>query len=280
MQKLRIWILIVLAWFFVLLNIERFHEPINISTFVYVLAMILSLGVVAIPPMHDRTTGVLAAGALAIFLLLKLALGYQVAGQMLPITITEAFAICFSVLVTHRLAWSIRQFEQSVLELNGLINVNEGMDFDGLQDGIYREVRRARNFKRPLSIVAINAPLNVEDSALDQLIAEVQRSTKLQYLQARLIELIGSDLNDSDILSIRDGKFLLVLTEADRSRAEEISRKVIARIEKFVGRPVKSGIASFPDDEITLTGLLSRADAELELPDNFRQNQDSELIAS
>lgn len=264
MQKLRIWILIALGWFFVLLNIERYHEPINISSFVYVLAMVLCLGIVVVPPMRDRTTGGLVAGSVMILLLLKWALGYQLAGQMLPITITEGLAITVSVLVAHRVSWSIRQFEESVLKLNDIQHTIDGLGFDEMQNQAYREVRRARSFDRPLSVLTIDVPFNADNPVIDQLIIEAQGKRRIEQMRASVIEIVSEELNDSDLLTLRDGKLVLFLTETDGDRAQMVCENVVSQVEAFTGCQVRSGIASFPDEETTLTGLLSRSEADLD----------------
>jgi uncharacterized membrane protein YhaH (DUF805 family) len=262
MNRLRIWIFICLVWFFALLNIERFHEPINISSFVYVLAMFLCLCVIIVPPMRDRTTSGILVFGLIVFIVLKYVLGYQIAGQHLPITITEGLAIFVSVLVAHRVTLSIHDFETSVVKLTSIGELDEAVDFQHVQQRMYREVRRAREYDRPLSVVSIDIPDEIDNLAMDKLIVEVQEKTRMRHLRAHLLSLIANDLNDSDIVSIRDGKFLLVLTESDKKHATEVSNRLVSRIRDFLKCDVRYGIASFPEEEVTLSGLLGRAESE------------------
>ena len=48
MARLRLWIAATLGWLLVFFNIERFHEPINLASFVYVLAAAVAMVTVAI----------------------------------------------------------------------------------------------------------------------------------------------------------------------------------------------------------------------------------------
>ncbi len=263
MRKLRFWMSASLAWFFVLFNIERFHEPINISSFVYVLAFVLALLIVGVPPMRNRATWALVAVSLVVFVVLKQLLQYQLLGASTPLTVTEAVIITVSVLLANKVAWSIQQFEKSVLEITALNIAKNALDFGEVQVDIYREVRRARNFQRPLSVVAIETPQLDNQIAIDGLLEEVQRQTKQRYLHSQVAQLISSEISDSDILSLRDDHFVLVLTESNVKRAEQIAQRISERLRNSLTCHIRTGIASFPDEEMTLAALLTRAEENL-----------------
>jgi len=48
MIRLRFWIAATLVWLLGFYNIERFHEPLNIASFVYVLAAVVAIAIVVV----------------------------------------------------------------------------------------------------------------------------------------------------------------------------------------------------------------------------------------
>ena len=103
MTKLRIWIAATVAWLLVFFSVERFHEPINFASFVYVLASAAAITVVIVPRRNTSSLRFLLFGTLGLHLVLKVVLGYQILGPSLPITVTEATALLITVLLAQRI---------------------------------------------------------------------------------------------------------------------------------------------------------------------------------
>ena len=102
MTKLPIWIAATIAWLLLFFSVERFHEPINLASFVYVLASAVAITVVALPRRNSSSLRTLLLGTLCLHLGLKLALGYQILGPSLSITVTEAAGLLITVLLAQR----------------------------------------------------------------------------------------------------------------------------------------------------------------------------------
>ena len=79
----------------------------------------------------------------------------------------------------------------------------------------------------------------------------------------QLVDVLASTVDDFDLIAQNEGHFYLLLTESDGSRAGQVVAQVTERVRDVFGAGVDVGVASFPDEEVTLTGLMKRAEARL-----------------
>jgi hypothetical protein len=253
-----------------LFNVERLYAPLNIASVVYVLAAVSVLVVLLWP--NDRKAGlaVLLAAAAVALVLVKLSLGYPIGRSHLPITVTEYAAIAISILLARRVAAAIEEFEQATLRSMTSHLVDRSQAFQQGQADLYREVRRARQHRRPLSLL-IMAPLESPDAdVLDRFTTEAIRKMGKRYVTARLADLLSRKLKDCDLISEQNGRFVVLLPETRAKRASAVSMELQRLAQTELNLKVKIGHAVFPDDEVTLVRLLDRAEAIMrgeELPD-------------
>ena len=255
MTKLRFWIAVSVAWLLLFYNIERFHEPINIASFVYVYAAVIAMLLVAIRQLH-RVQPALLLGAILIGLLaLKWLRGYEVLGSSLALTITEACAMTITLLISWAIAQSISQFEQGAAEILSL----SLPDFITSQVEFYQEVRRARQFRRPLSLLTI-APQGAATSIeINRFLEEIQHKTVTNYTNARLRDLIASNTKDCDIMAYCDDHFVVMLPEVNSQEATQVAQRLRSAARESLGLELQVGDAVFPEEEVTLSGMLVRA---------------------
>jgi hypothetical protein len=263
MTKHRLFLASLLVWLAVLFNLERVHEPINIASFVYVLAGVLAAAVVVLPPMRKATLGGLATLSVVLLVLLKLLLGYEVVGAGLPLTVTEASALLITVALAHQIARQARRFETSAAELAAIRWQAHPKSFNDAQAEMYQELRRARNFDRRLSVVALEPTSESVTLSVDSMIEEVRREMVQRYVQARLTDCLQKEVQDFDLVTSINGRFLLVLPERSSEEAQEVTRRLAERVQDELGLRLRIGTAAFPEDEITLTGLVERAEADM-----------------
>jgi hypothetical protein len=265
MNKLRGWISALLLWLLFFYNIERFHEPINLASFVYVYAAAVAIAVVAVRRFRTWSSGWLLAAAVVVLLIIKASRGYVVLGHGLPLTITECCAIGVTLFLARGIAASIHEFERGALDVMTLQLNGSALAFETGQTEIYREIRRAREFARPLTMVALTSRGTSTSAAINRLLEEVQRLTIRRYVDARLADLLANETRDCDIVTQRDDHFVLVLPEADRARAASVAEHLKSAAQEKLGLQLEAGVATFPDEEVTLTGLLERAVAQMRM---------------
>ena len=131
-----------------------------------------------------------------------------------------------------------------------------------------RELTRARRYKRPASLVAVEVtPADCENLRLELLRDDAAESPAFERLQvrnllhARLATLLGAELRETDVAAFgpKNGLFYILLPEADRSHAEALGRRLQEAFHSSTGATLAMGVALFPDEELVVRELLGRA---------------------
>lgn len=132
--------------------------------------------------------------------------------------------------------------------------------FEQGRNEIYREVRRAREHGRPLTLVSLTLPApNMQTPAtISQL---VDRQVELRVAQQAVAEALRPHLSECDTITARGEELIILLTETDGARAAEVVAQARADVQMKVEIDIEVGWASFPDDEVTFVGLAERAAA-------------------
>lgn len=266
MTQLRWSLAMLLGWCCLLFNLERLLEPIDIASFVYVLCGLMAIAIVTMPVMRSAELVRLVGASLLLFVLLKLALRYEILGASLPLTVTEAVAIVVTVALAQRIARQAHRFEHTAAEVAALRWQTRPQSFDEGQTDMYRELRRARRCSRPLSVIALEPTSTSLNLSVDRLIEEVRREMVERYVEARLADAVQSEIHDGDQVASFDGRLIVMLSESDHEHAHATMQRLAQRVRRELGIELRLGAASFPDDEVTLTGLVERAEAEMAVP--------------
>lgn len=264
MNKLRWQCAAFYGWMFAFYNIERLHEPINLASFVYPLATAVALPIILVRWFHQRPAWSLLAALIPIVLLCKAALGYDLAGAALPLTVTELCAVALTVLLAHQIGRSLEDFYEAVATAVCVRWTDRALPFTEGQAEIYREIRRARRFHRPLTLLTVSATRQSLELSLNRLIEEVQQLTVRQYAMARIGDLLAAETKDCDIITYRDGEFVALLPETQPGQVAELSERLAQAALEKLGIQLKIGASSFPDEEVTFVELLQRAEEAME----------------
>ncbi|MBC8353565.1 MAG: hypothetical protein H8E66_16320 [Planctomycetes bacterium] len=259
MTKLRIRTSALLVWLLLFFNIERFHAPINIASFVYVLAAIVSIAIVMLRRQNGIAFGTVVSTTLVAFLVSKWLLGYQILGTALPLTVTEACSLLTTASFARLIAQAMHDFESNAQQVLHMHFDSDTPELAASQTQLYKEVRRARRHNRPLSILALNASNATNPELLNRFIEEVQRRGIRKYIDARLAQVITSCISDCDILVYSDDCFFVMCPEIVGEEAEEVSSRLKEAVRQELGVTLNIGSASFPEQEVTLGGLLEKA---------------------
>jgi hypothetical protein len=280
MRRLHIWFGIAIVWLFLLYNVERLQEPIHIAFFVYPFTAVTALWVLATPWRRIPLFWWLAL-PLPAYVALKLGLGYPLAGSELPLTVTEVCAIELTVLIARRVALALADIGETASRL--LVGSHDAVapPFESGQIEIYRELRRARRYQRPVSLLSIAVGDGMPQASRDRLLDELQREHLERYTLGQLGRLLAERTKDSDVITRRDDHFVAVLPETRREAAEEIARRLAAEAAEKLGLTLHVGLSSFPDEEVTFEKLLERAESERRrVEPAFRVDEAADEVAS
>jgi GGDEF domain-containing protein len=264
------WIALFFVWLFVLYNIERLHKPINLASFVYVLAGLTAVPFIVFAPLARLPAVGLLIVTVPLTIGLKARFGYSIGGTQLPLTITEIAAVWVTTALALQLGRSLQELRNSALNTL-LVHLRDRTQvFEHGQSELYREVRRARNHRRPLALLAISATDQSIEVAIDRFTRELHEECVHSYVSARVAELLSEEMKDCSVVSHHGEHFVTVVPEADRESAMVIADKLKRSARDKLGLELSIGISLFPDEEVTFVQLLERAQAQLE----SRQRQD------
>ncbi len=278
MKKMRFLIAILVIWLFLFYNVERLSESADFTTAAYILVPAVAVSAILIPRLHKVPLGVLLTVPVVMFLVLKNWLEGHVGGAILPMTITEVCTITLTILLVRRVNAEVREFERAV---NHITIGDAGKLSDPLstsQVEMYRELRRARRFSRPLAMMAIGVEDRLMQVALDRMVQEVQQSMMKRYVLSGIAKTLCDELDDHNIIAHSNGHFLVLLPEVtaeELARLADDLRKVVA---ERVGVAPQVGTASFPDDTATFDSLVRKAIGEMKREqelERFLQSQQS-----
>jgi GGDEF domain-containing protein len=263
MRELRLWLSLMLVWFFCLYNVERMHAPINLASFVYVLATLVALVVVAMPSLRRVHVAWLLLAPMPFFFAMKAYLGYMIFGSNIPLTVTEIVAIVITILLARKIAHGLDEFLEAVQSSMIRHLEDSSRPFEVGQYDIYREIRRARAHHRPLSLMAISPNGGSVQVMRNELIEQIQRESVGRYVRSQVANLLAQETRESDVITEREGYFVTVLPETTSEDAQRFAHRLKQNSEKQLGLGLRVGLASFPDQEVTFEQLLARAAGEM-----------------
>jgi GGDEF domain-containing protein len=196
-------------------------------------------------------------------LVVKYVFRYPVAGPGLPITVTESCALAVTILLARWVAATFEALRMAVFG-NLLSDLSSRAHaFEAGQSELYREVRRARSFERPLAFLAVAPTLGSFEAAKDRFTEEVMLRMQRQYVSARVADLLSRRLKDCDVIALRNGHFIAALPETDGDMARTVSQQLQTEARKELGIELSVGVCACPDEEATFVGLLERAEEEM-----------------
>lgn len=264
MKLIRVRVVILICWLAVFYSLERLLESINESRFTYTIALIMVLVALLIPHVTKLRIWLLLAIAIPPMVIYKVLSGSLATRFSIPIVFME---ICFISLATLLALWinsAIEEFENSIEKITMGSHVNSSEAEAEGQALLYREVRRARNHQRPLTLMKVEIDENSIEIVLDRMVQEAQQIMKKQYALSNVSKTLCDKLEDSDIIVQKKDYFLIILPETKPENIPGLIDRLQKQVSEKVGVNLKIGTASLPRDGLTLEGLLNKASLDLQ----------------
>ena len=263
MKNLRYSFVAICAWFFFFYNIEKLFGVVNIATFVYVLVLVYAVLIILLRPLQRIPLYGLLLLSLLPYIILKIEAGRAIMGTGLPIAVTEICAIWITVVLIRQMSTGLEGFRESITKLT-VGRLEKGTDpFDTGQSQIYQEIRRARRYQRPATLLAIGASEHSLQISLDRFVKDAQYEIVDKYVEARIANFLSTELGDLNIILQRDDHFIVLLPEADRDEALEIMNRLRTDGQESLGFDLQIGVATFPEEAVTFETLLQNAEEEM-----------------
>jgi len=263
MKNLRFWLVILCVWMFGLYNLERWNESINLASFIYIYTIMCVGGVLLVGRFQRVSVHWILLAALVPYFLLKRVYGYPLGGPHLPITIAEISTMWITILIARQVGLRVSEFQEALSELVQSKFFNGTHTFDTGQGLLYREIRRARLYERPATLISIALTGDSAQASLNHLIQKAQKEMATQFICAQIAKLLAEELPDCDVIAQRDDHFIILMPEISGTDANEIVAKLMQSGMENLGIAFKVGVATFPEEAVTLESLLEMAETNM-----------------
>ncbi len=256
----RLWLAGMIAGMIMIISAPILFPGVLIHSWTILVIAILAVSGIFVPCRWvPWLTGSAVACNVAFSLLLSSEVAFMAWGTLL-----EASAVTFAGLLSYRIGSHLHQLEKALLQT---MLIRHGVNLQSqetVQKEMEREIRRARRFERPLSLLCIESKNVSAEVELHDYLKQIVSQLENQIRKGQIAELFASQTKANDILSFHNGKFLILLPETEKQQAEALAQRLNLLCEQNLKLSIQTTAASFPGDELTLSGLISRtADSKL-----------------
>lgn len=260
MARLRVWTTILIVWLIFLFNIERINSPINIRDYTYVFVAITAVVTLMLPRLRWLPYWMLMLVSISVFLLYKALLGkHMLLGIALPLTVTQISAIVLTGLIARQINSGLREFEDVINNITFGHLGQLPQPFSEMQDSIYRELKRARRYQRPLSVITLEINDQSIQAVLPKMIKTVQEAMMKEYVFASVSRILDDNVDSLGTITLRDNHFIVVVPEKTANEASLLAQDLEKAIGEEMDIALQTGMASFPEDAITFEALIEQA---------------------
>lgn len=259
MKRLRLLISTIILWLFLLYNIERLSQPLNISSVAYIFIAAIAILTILIPHINRLALGLTLGGPIALFLALKAWLGYPMAGPAIHLTITEISAIALTGLFARQINHVLEELEQLLRDIVIKTVGKPTESFAHGQGNMYREVRRARSYGRPISLMAVGIEEESLRNALPGIVVEAQQAMQKHLAFSMIAQMLDEELEDHHIIAKQNNHFIILLPEVADTDLRGMESHLLQKASDQMGLALKIGSSSLSDETVTFERLVEKA---------------------
>ncbi len=260
MLRLRLTTAIMLIWLCFICNIERLHEPINIASFVYPYLCLVAAAIVMTRKIHRAGLLTVFSLTLVVYGFLKWGLNCSFWGEFLPLAVMEIVMLGLTSWLAWELGRQIDDFMSAASDLTAIRGCQRMLSLETGEKRMYQEVQRARQHQRPLALATLAFSGEMSHSQIEKLTKKVRLEVTKRFLESRIAERLLDTSGPGDLVVLRNGEFVLLCPETTTDRIAQYMKEFSEQLSQELGLKIRFGVAGFPDEECTLSGLIERAD--------------------
>lgn len=264
MRQIRLRAAVLAGWLILFYSMERLIDPLDITSVAYTVVLIVALLTLLAPRWSRGPQWVVTAIPILIFLALKAWTGAGVLGTATLLTIAEVGAVVVTILLARWVSSAIGEFEEVIAHITlGRPGQVAESSLSG-QGSIYREIRRARNYQRPLTLMAVAVEEKSVQIALDRIMQEAQVMLAKQSALSGVSKVLCNELEDCNVVVQGNDHFLIGLPEVTPEQLPSLMERLRQLVSEQVGVSLGIGTASLPQDGLTFDGLQDKAIKDME----------------
>jgi GGDEF domain-containing protein len=262
MNRLRIWIVILVIWLPSMVFIEHALVPADYRHNILLFLLSTVAAILLTPkPLPNRA---LMFGLVVLFIAIGiLQNGIQDELRNIPLTVTRIAAILLTALIAHQININLHQVEQAIVALAFTDFSPLPTAFSDAQATMYRELQRARHHGRPLSLVLFQVDEKSIEMAIPRVAEEVRQSMVKKFTLAKVARVLDDNLPRFHSFALRNNCFIATMPETTNEEAFQLVESVGAMTAKELGLTVYSGIASLSDEATTFETLVELAEQRM-----------------
>jgi GGDEF domain-containing protein len=270
MKWLRFWIAILSIWLVFFFNIERIFFDLDFNIIrldTYIFVAFVALATFLLPRLKILSFSFLLVCVASLFLIFwyqdpnweqNVSRNFTHLNATVLLTIIQVNAIILTGLLARQITYGLSEFENVIANITfGHIGKRPG-DFSEEQSVMYRELRRARRYGRPLAVIALKVDEETFNVPLPKIVEEVQQAMMKEYTLAGISRILDSNLQSFDTIALRDNCFIVLLPET-ADQISQIGQRLEKAIKDNMGIQVGVGAASFPNEAMTFESLVELA---------------------
>jgi hypothetical protein len=265
MKHLQVWVTVLILWLIFLFNIERLTRSVDIKSYTYIFVASVAVAIVTFPRLSRKAFSVLLIVPILAFIVFKVLFetgSWQqniLEGNALPLTVTQVGSIIITAILARRISEALVEFHDAVNEITFSQLGPPPPLFAEKQGSMYNELKRARHYHRPLSVVALKIDEENIQMLIPKIVKDVQQIMMREYLLAHLTRILDSSVNDFNTIARYNNHFIMLFPETPGQDIPEIIRNLEKTIRDRLNIKLNSGYASFPDEAITFESLIELA---------------------
>lgn len=262
----------IIIWLSFLFNLEWLVGSFHLAPFLYVFIPACSVFVILGLRRRKVSLPWLLAIGLSVYAVLEYLFTFRMGTANLTTVTAGLSAVVITILLSSLIGKRLVNLQAVLTSLVvGPAEQNEQV-FAHAQGMLYREVRRARRYHHALAVLAISPPKVPSNVSLlpipgapfpMRVIDDLQRELVEKYVLARTARVLRDKLEDTAIVTQRNKHFVVLLPETPCEELPAVVRTLDTAAQEQLGLTLNIGAATFPDQAITLEGLLEQAEVDM-----------------
>jgi hypothetical protein len=277
MTKLRRSIIFILAYLFIIFNLERLNigqeSVVGIQFFVLALIVVAIAVIIVFPKLSRIPRVIIFVGLPALYLLGKLIIFNQrpfLGGINANLSIAEIAVIIVGAYLALQLSDDLHEMENIIEKVTIPQMDRKVFTMNEATDEIKTEFVRSRRHNRPLSVVVVEPMQNELPEDIQRTVHEIQQTMMERYVTASLAQMITKEARRTDLVveeKSRDHeRFIVLCPETPSEGSAILADRIRSSAMNSLGISVACGIASFPTEALTFEELLHKAEINLLRP--------------
>jgi GGDEF domain-containing protein len=258
-------------WLVFFFNIERILFGTDVNLFrsdTYIFVAVVALMTLLLPKLRTGAFAFLLIVATSLFLLVwyydpswtrHVSATSRSLNTPTLLTIIQVNAIILTGLLVRQITYDLDEFESVIADITFGHVGSRPQPFAEEQSAMYREIKRARRYERPLAVMALKVDDEAIEAALPQIVKDVQNAMLKEYTLAGIARTLNDNLQGFDIIATWKNHFLVVLPETSAQAVPHIALRLKNAVKSKLGVQLQIGAANLHDQAMTFERLINLA---------------------